>query len=356
MKILKVFTILILILFLSKGITEADFTFGEPVNLGPMVNSQSGEYSATYSTDGLEIFFTSNRSHPGVVTMEYFDIYVTKRAHADAPWSPAVNLGPVVNSTLADEHPFLTSDGLTLYFGSYRSEIWFSDLWMTTRASKDDDWGPPVNLGFPVNSQGDTDEDPSLTSDGLELYFASDRTGPNWQYNLWVTKRESINDPWSQPVNLGPTVNGGYSNDSPAISSDGLVLIFNRGHTLWITKRASRTGNWCQPEKLESTVNFMNVNLNPDISPDGRWLLWSSANYYTEVDMYDVWQAPILPVVDFNGDGIVDATDVCIIVDNWGTDNSLCDIGPMPWGDGVVDVQDLIVLAEHLFEETSVAE
>jgi N-acetylneuraminic acid mutarotase len=57
------------------------------------------------------------------------------------------------------------------------------------------------------------------------------------------------------------------------------------------------------------------------------------------------------PIVDFNGDGIVDATDMCIMVDNWGTDNPLCDIGPMPWGDGIVDVQDLIVLAEHLFEE-----
>ena len=57
------------------------------------------------------------------------------------------------------------------------------------------------------------------------------------------------------------------------------------------------------------------------------------------------------PVVDFNGDGIVDSADVCIMVDNWGTDDSLCDIGPMPWGDGIVDVQDLIVLAEHLFTD-----
>jgi len=39
------------------------------------------------------------------------------------------------------------------------------------------------------------------------------------------------------------------------------------------------------------------------------------------------------------------------MVDHWGSDEQLCDIGPMPWGDGVVDVQDLIVLAEHLFEE-----
>jgi hypothetical protein len=65
----------------------------------------------------------------------------------------------------------------------------------------------------------------------------------------------------------------------------------------------------------------------------------------------DIYQAPIIPIVDLNGDGIVDSADLCIIVDNWGTDDPLCDIGPMPWGDGIVDVQDLIVLAEHLFEE-----
>jgi len=58
-----------------------------------------------------------------------------------------------------------------------------------------------------------------------------------------------------------------------------------------------------------------------------------------------------IPTVDFNGDGIVDAADMCIMVDHWQEDYSFCDIGPMPWGDGVVDVEDLKVLAEHLFEE-----
>jgi hypothetical protein len=58
-----------------------------------------------------------------------------------------------------------------------------------------------------------------------------------------------------------------------------------------------------------------------------------------------------VPIVDFNGDGIVDSADMCIMVDHWGEDYALCDIGPMPWGDGIVDVQDLIVLAEYLFED-----
>ncbi len=54
---------------------------------------------------------------------------------------------------------------------------------------------------------------------------------------------------------------------------------------------------------------------------------------------------------DFNGDGIVNATDMSIIVDHWGENYPLCDIGPAPFGDDIIDVQDLIVLAEYLFTE-----
>ena len=60
---------------------------------------------------------------------------------------------------------------------------------------------------------------------------------------------------------------------------------------------------------------------------------------------------PDIPSSEF-----ADAADMVIMVDNWGTDNSLCDIGPMPWGDGIVDVQDLIILVEHLFEEFPAAQ
>ncbi len=54
------------------------------------------------------------------------------------------------------------------------------------------------------------------------------------------------------------------------------------------------------------------------------------------------------PILDFNGDGIVDVEDVVILTDHWGENYALCDIGPSPLGDGIVDAQDLIVLAEHI--------
>jgi N-acetylneuraminic acid mutarotase len=71
---------------------------------------------------------------------------------------------------------------------------------------------------------------------------------------------------------------------------------------------------------------------------------------YTALTMVEEYN-PYPLVVDFNGDGIVDAADVRMMINYWGTNEPLCDIGPKPWGDGIVDVQDLIVLAEHLFDD-----
>jgi len=65
------------------------------------------------------------------------------------------------------------------------------------------------------------------------------------------------------------------------------------------------------------------------------------------VEEYD----PYPFVVDFNGDGIVDGADICMMVEYWHTDEPFFDIAPQPFGDGIVDVQDLILLSEHLFEE-----
>ena len=55
---------------------KADFTFGEPTNLGPTVNSAHREIQPCISTDGLSLYFGSNR--PG--TSGERDIWVSTRA------------------------------------------------------------------------------------------------------------------------------------------------------------------------------------------------------------------------------------------------------------------------------------
>jgi hypothetical protein len=102
---------------------------------------------------------------------------------------------------------------------------------------------------------------------------------------------------------------------------------------------------------LGPTINSDRWENQPEISPDGRSLLFCSTRDGGQ-GHHDIWQASIDPVVDLNGDGSVDAVDIHIMADNWGTDEPLCDIGPTPFGDGIVDAQDLIVLAEHMLKIT----
>jgi len=109
-----------------------------------------------------------------------------------------------------------------------------------------------------------------------------------------------------------------------------------------MTRRASLSDLWQVPVNLGPKVNTSTHEIGPLISPDGLTLYFSTAeskDYMT----WENWQVPILPVVDFNADEVVDLADLVLLIDNWGTDSTLYDIGPFAWGDGVVDVDDLKV-------------
>ena len=352
MKKTMVFTF-VMVLGLAIEVANADYVFGTPTNLGPTVNSSSGEGSPSISADGLSLYFTSLRNG-------WADLWVTTRESTDDDWGEPVNLGLTVNSSAWDGELSISADELELYFASDRSGgLGGFDLWVTTRATTNDPWGEPMNLGSTINTSVD-DTDACISADGLSLYFESYRNGGHGRNDLWVAKRATTSDPWGEPVNLGPTINSSMSDGAPSISSDGRMLFFSDyssprpggygGTDIWVTTRATVSDPWGEPVNLGPIVNGSANDQGPNISTDGSTLYLFSRRSGGYGD-FDLWQTSIDPVVDLNSDGIVDALDMCIIVDNWGTDDPLCDIGPMPWGDGVVDVQDLIVLAEHLFEE-----
>jgi len=261
------------------------------------------EYFPSISSDGLSIHFLSNRGDG----FGSGDLWVATRSSIDAEWNNAVNMGAAINSSHGEASPNISHDGLTLLFASDRPGGYGSyDIYMSTRASKDSAWSNAVNLGPQINGP-QLDVAPWLSPDGLMLFFHSMRLGGYGTYDLYYSRWNSLDSEWSAPVNIGPPVNSVYSELGPSVSGDGRCLYFS--------------GHFSNPPRPGGLGNA------------------------------DIWQVSIDPTVDLNSDGIVDAADICIMVDHWGEDYSLCDIGPMPWGDGVVDAQDMIVLAEHLFEE-----
>jgi hypothetical protein len=345
-------------------IANADFTFGIPTTV-PNVNSASCESCPAISTDGLELYFMSTRPYGGDIG--YGKLWVATRETTEDNWSEPVDPGPPVNGSAYAGDPTLSAGDLELYFndgpppsmtgithrpGGYGG----SDLWVSTRATKNDPWDEPKNLG-PIINTSTFEGNASLTPDGLQMFFSSNRPGGYGDVDIYVTTRATTEDPWSTPVNLGPLINTSYWDSDPEITADGLTLLFSSwrsggygGSDLWMTKRASTMDPWSEPINLGPIVNTTDEEGDPSLLADGSTLYFGRGPLFV-LSPWDLWQASIEPIVDLNDDGVVDAADMVIIVDHWGTDDSLCDIGPMPWGDGIVDVQDLIVLAEHLFEE-----
>jgi predicted secreted protein len=340
--------VLVLALGLATEVANADFTFDTLTNLGPRVNSTAFDGSPDISADGLSLYFDSLRPDG----LGNWDIWVTTAQTTNADWGTPVSLPPPVNSSSGDSGPCISADGLSLFFASDRPGGFGSyDLWVTTRLTTEDPWEPPVNLGLTVNSWA-YDNHPSISADALSLYFDSSRFGGYGSNDLWVTTRKTTQDPWEPPVNLGPTFNTSNIEYSPNISNEDLTFFFDSriwDRDIWVTTRRTADDDWGTAENLGPPVNTSYIDTDPSIWVDGSTLYFVS-NRPGGFGSADLWQVSISPVVDFNGDGIVDCADICIMVDHWGTDEKLCDIGPTPFGDGIVDVQDMIVLAEHLFE------
>lgn len=361
MKTTKILAILVLVSGLATEVANADFTFGEPMNLGPTVNSSFGEAPSCFSSDGLEFYFTSDRAggYGG------WDVWVTKRETIGNDWGLPMNLGPPVNSEQDDVCACISGDGLSLFFHSERpGGLGATDLYVTTRETVNSDWDTPVNLGAPVNTSGQ-EHAPRLSTDGLELYFSSyNRSGGYGAADLWVTTRATAEEEWCEPINLGSVVNSSADENFPIISANGLFLFFSEDYwgpyrpggfgniDMWVTTRASVNDPWETPMNLGSIVNSASVDAGALISPGESMLYFCSERPGGFGGTWgDIYRVPVIPIVDFNGDEIVDINDLVILIEHWGTGEKLCDIGPTPLGDGIVDEADLEVLMSYWGQE-----
>jgi Tol biopolymer transport system component len=335
------------------GTARGDFYCGTPTKV-PNVNDGFSSLGGSVSADGLSLYFTSQRAgNYG----ENFDVCVATRATTQDDWGTPRNLGATINGTFFEHTANISPDGLSLLFSSDRPGGWGGmDMWMATRAGVDSPWSEPVNLGPTVNSAA-WDLSPRLSADGLSLYFHSARPGGLGGEDIWVATRTSKTAPWGTPTNLGPTINTGNNDGEAVISPNGLVLFFSSdriggagSYDLWMATRKTVDSPWTTPVNLGPKVNSASIEWCGSISADGSTLYFCS-DRPTTWGPCTLYQATLTPMPDFNGDGMVDGAEVRILAENWGTDESMYDIGPMPYGDGVVDAQDLLVLSEYVSKE-----
>ena len=130
--------------FLNDGI------WSKVKKLGENINTKYWEAHASLSPDNNKLYFVSNREG----RYDDLDIYVSERL-TDTTWGEPMNLGGIINTQWNENSPFLTPDGKRLFFSSEGHkgmggyDIYYSDL-------EDGKWTEPVNVGYPINT---TDND-----------------------------------------------------------------------------------------------------------------------------------------------------------------------------------------------------
>jgi WD40 repeat protein len=242
------------------------------VNLGAVVNSSVRDTPGSVSRDGLSLYLSSSRAGTAP------DLFVSRRLAIDLPWGTPLPL-EMLNSPANDGAPSLSRDNRLLFFNSGRAGSG-PDLWVSQRRDTHDDfgWQSPVMLPSPPNSPGQDVAPEYVENPGRrrQLYFSS---GPNpASLDIYVTEQEK-DGTWSNPENL-VVLNSAVDDSSSAIRFDGLEMIFasRRGGDLdlYVTRRNHWWEPWSPPENLGATVNTTSGEFSVYLSPNGRTLYFAS--------------------------------------------------------------------------------
>lgn len=199
-----------------------DFRTGEwsvAKKFSKAINSEFNEGSACLSPDGRTLFFTRCNDPQGQGDC---DIYTATWNNGD--WINITNLGEGVNSRFWDSQPHVTDDGKVMFFASNRDGgFGATDLYFTIHR-EDGGWSPAKNLGPVVNTPGD-DVAPFYHQINGTLYFGSGTQLKNYG-GFDIYKSRWMKDHWEEPKNLGPLINSRVNEYYFSIDSKGANLFY----------------------------------------------------------------------------------------------------------------------------------
>jgi outer membrane protein OmpA-like peptidoglycan-associated protein len=241
------------------------------------LNSEFLEFSPIPFKDGL--IFTSSRRAGGILSCppsesgRFSDLYFSKKG-TNGAYEEAKILKGKVNGKYNDGVATFGAGGQKMYFSRNNIEgknvnnmidrkIYSADL-------IEGNWTNINN--FPYNSDTFSTSHPTLSYDGLKLYFSSNREGGFGGMDLYVT--EMINDQWSEPKNLGEKVNSTGNEIFPFIDNSGNLFFSSDGHAgeggldIWAVV-PDESGDWGELTSMGAPFNSSFDDLAFSTNADG---------------------------------------------------------------------------------------
>jgi len=209
----------------------------------------------------------------------------------DAPlgaWS-APQLLVELNSPMSDTDPSITADGLDIIFASSRTGgVALLDLYRASRSSRSEPFGAPV-LIMELSTLGN-DNAAEISGDGLTIYL---RKNSGLSPDVFVAHRQSRTDPFDIPV-IEPDLSSPEAETNPAISRDGLTFSTTRelglARELYLYERADLAKPW-GPARQLTELSSMNVDSGAAFMSDGLAIVFHSDRDSPTLDIADLYIA-----------------------------------------------------------------
>lgn len=218
-----------------------------PVNLGAPINTTANDFCPTPLNGGW-LFFVSERTGAGTCNAGpgSGDIYLARHNPA-LGWSDPGHLGCDADGS-GPNFPggefgpslVITAQGTFLYFSS---SGYGADMDIYASRMRPDGSFEQASRVAELSTVGFADFMPNVSRDGLEVVFNSNRPGGSGGQDVYTATRSSTADPWSTPINLGPSVNTAGNETRSSLSGDGSRLHFGRDGDVFVSTRQTRTGS-----------------------------------------------------------------------------------------------------------------
>lgn len=266
------------------------------LNMGRRINSRKADYGPTLALNDDVLIYTSqrNESSKGFDFFENEDLFFSTRKNGF--WEESKELTNI-NSQYNEGSACLSRDKQTLYFSRCESprSIGNCDIFMA-KMLEDSTWGDIQNLGFNVNSIS-WDSHPSLSHTEDTLYFASDRIGGFGLSDIYFTYKLEKGG-WAKAQNLGPIVNTRKNDVSPFFHPKEEVLYFSSNGQLYsfgefdIYKAHYKDGQWSEPVNIGPLVNGAGNEFYFTIDSESRDLYYSRSAS-RDMEKQDIYSFPL---------------------------------------------------------------
>lgn len=276
-----------------------DNKWNKPSKLSNFISSKkSHEPSVSMSMDEKTLYFVSERKggYGGK------DIYKSEK-QADGTWGEPKNLGPVINSEYDEDAPYIDSQSGTLYFSSEaHGSIGGFDVFKSTL--NDSTWSTPENLGYPVNS-GANDIFFNYNSKEKTAYFSSIREGGNGNYDIYLADFNPPKEPdlfvktpfavlQNNKLKNDPTpveiLNANGKPDTLLLTNNNNITVYKPGETYSIAITSPSSGQkhvteFTVPKNAATTPYYQQISFDEITDAKGKITGYKTSLYNAHFDL-----------------------------------------------------------------------